>query len=123
MIVDDESDVVSIFKSVLERHEYNVDGFTDPQLALNEFKVNHEKYALIISDIKMPQMSGFELVRQIKQIYADIYIVLVTAFEVKESEFAMMFPSTKVDELIKKPISSQQLLALAIKYVGVVEQH
>jgi CheY-like chemotaxis protein len=64
--------------------------------------MNHEKYALVISDIKTPQMNGFELVRQIKQIYSDINVVLITAFEVKESEFATVFPSTKVDDLVKK---------------------
>ena len=52
MIVDDEGDVVSIFKSMLERQGYNTNGFADLQEALNEFKMNHEKYALVISDIK-----------------------------------------------------------------------
>jgi CheY-like chemotaxis protein len=68
--------------------------------------MNHEKYALLISDIKMPRMNGFELVRQIKQIYSDINIVLITAFEVKESEFVTVLPSTKIDDLVKKPVSS-----------------
>jgi response regulator RpfG family c-di-GMP phosphodiesterase len=66
----------------------------------------------------MLQMSGFEFVRRIKQICPDINVILVTAFEVHESEFATVFQSIKVDELVKKPVSSQQLLALAIKYVS-----
>jgi CheY-like chemotaxis protein len=80
--------------------------------------VNHTKYTLIISDIRTPQMSGFEFVRRIKQICHNINVVLVTAFEVDESEFATVFQSIKVDELVKKPVSSQQLLALAIKYIS-----
>jgi DNA-binding NtrC family response regulator len=53
MIVDDEKDdVVSIFKFILKRQGNNTIDFADLQEALNEFKMKHEKYALVISDIK-----------------------------------------------------------------------
>jgi two-component SAPR family response regulator len=91
MIVDDEVMLFLFFKSMLEKHGYTTNGFAGPQEALNEFKMNDEKYALVISDIKMPRMNGFELVSQIKQIYSNINILLITAFEFKESEFAVAF--------------------------------
>src|SRR3712207_8953718 len=60
LIVDDELDIVLIFKQALSRQGYTVFGFTDPLLALEHFKVNSADYGLVITDVRMPRMSGFE---------------------------------------------------------------
>jgi DNA-binding response OmpR family regulator len=59
MIVDDESDVVFTLKKHLEENGFEVNTFVDPVLALQNFKVNF--YDLLILDIRMPKMNGFEL--------------------------------------------------------------
>jgi hypothetical protein len=50
-------------------------------------------------------------------------LVLMTAFEINKPEFAVLFPSTFVSDLVKKPFSGAQLISIVRKYVGVTEQH
>ena len=68
MIIDDEIDITNLFKEILTNAGYKVDCFTDPLKALAECKINHTKYVLIISDVRMPKMSGIELVKKIAEI-------------------------------------------------------
>jgi two-component system, cell cycle response regulator CpdR len=60
-VVDDEFDIVNVIKLYLQGKGLNVFGFTDPLLALEHFRINCKNYMLIISDIRMPRMNGFEL--------------------------------------------------------------
>lgn len=62
LIVDDEQDIISVFKMVLEMNDFEVDAYNDPLLALSNFKQN--AYDLIILDIRMPDMDGFELFKK-----------------------------------------------------------
>ncbi len=65
LIVDDESDITSALKIYLELQGFQVDAFTDPADALARFKAGF--YHLLILDIKMPEMNGFELYKEIKK--------------------------------------------------------
>ena len=108
LVVDDELDIVVIFKQVLGRQGYTVFGFTDPLLALEHFKVNSEGYSLVIADVRMPQMSGFELAAKIKAIKPDAKVVLMSAFEVSDLEFSM--PGVKIDDFLRKPVDVKTLV-------------
>jgi DNA-binding response OmpR family regulator len=108
LVVDDELDIVVIFKQVLGRQGYTVFGFTDPLLALEHFKVNSEGYSLVIADVRMPQMSGFELAAKIKAIKPDAKVVLMSAFEVSDLEFSM--PGVKIDDFLRKPVDVTTLV-------------
>jgi DNA-binding NtrC family response regulator len=123
MIVDDEPDIVAIIKITLEGQGYEVDGFTSPIDAMEEIMKDINAYALVISDVRMPGMSGFDLARKIRAINLDLPVVLMTAFEINKSEFSMTFPSTSVSELVAKPFTNTQLIGIVRKYVGVTEQH
>jgi PleD family two-component response regulator len=60
-VVDDDYDIAELVKMALQRDGFeNVFAFTDPLLALEHFKVNREDYSLVISDIRMPGLNGFE---------------------------------------------------------------
>ena len=61
LIVDDESDVNLTLKMVLEENGFKVDSFTDPLSALENFKGESDLYDILILDIRMPYMNGFEL--------------------------------------------------------------
>lgn len=65
MLVDDDYDAVFTFKYVLESYNYEVDGFTDPNLAFKTFRAG--LYDLIVIDIRMPTISGFELYKLLKR--------------------------------------------------------
>jgi DNA-binding response OmpR family regulator len=61
MIVDDEIDIATFMKLSLQKWGFNVDSFTDPFLALEHFHLNSKDYTIVISDIRMPGINGFEL--------------------------------------------------------------
>jgi CheY-like chemotaxis protein len=123
MIVDDEPDIVGSLDNALKNHGYRSVCFTDPLKAIEEFRSNSQEYALVVSDIKMPEMDGFEFARNVKEASRDMPVVLMTAYEIDESEFSSLLPPAVSAELLKKPFSNAQLLGIVRKYVGITEQH
>ena len=111
MVLDDDFDISQLVKRILQRHRFkNVFAFTDPLLALEHFRINQKAYSLIISDIRMPTMNGFEFVIEARKINPKVRIVLMTAFEIDDKEFARALPKPKIDGLIRKPAVSQEIL-------------
>src|SRR5215207_2300862 len=107
--VDDEVDIVEVFRRGLEQKGLQVDAYSSPQEALGSFKPNI--YDLAILDIRMPVMSGFELYREMKKGDPAITVCFLSAFEMYPHEFRMMFPSMNgVKTIIKKPVSINELL-------------
>ena len=117
LALDDDFDIISIIRQLLQRRGFNVFGFTEPSLALEHFKVNASKYRLVISDIRMPQMNGFEFIKKVKEIKPEIKVFLMTAFEINDIEFRRVLPSTRIDEFIQKPISIERLNTLVRTHV------
>ena len=67
-IIDDESDIVNLFRDALSKIDgLSIFTFTDPMVALEHFKINKGAYALIISDLRMPEINGTDLVYKIKE--------------------------------------------------------
>ena len=109
LVVDDEFDIVNTITLWLDRHSFDVCGYTDPLLALEHFKNNYNKIDLVLCDIRMPQMNGYELANRIKALQPKVKVILMSAFEIREVEFSKMFHSVKIDSLISKPISMKSL--------------
>jgi DNA-binding response OmpR family regulator len=113
MVVDDERDILRIIKRDLEADDnpFKVDVFHSSELALQEFD-NHPKdyYDLILTDIRMPKMNGFELYRRIKEKNPSMRIAFITAFEINRDEFNKVLPSIDVKDFIIKPISMTDLI-------------
>lgn len=107
LIVDDEPDVTGTFKLGLEESGFNVETFNDPETALSNFKPG--KYDLLLLDIKMPKMNGFELYEKIKKIDGNAKVCFITAFEVYYQSLREQFPDTKIECYIKKPIQIADL--------------
>jgi DNA-binding NtrC family response regulator len=110
LIVDDEFDIVSLIKASLQKHGFNTLAFTDPLLALEHFQNNSKDFALVISDIRMPSMNGYELIRKIKAERPTIKTILISAFEINKEEFSKIMPTVKIDSFITKPVSLKQLI-------------
>ena len=72
LVLDDDFDISNLLKISLMTQGYSVFGFTDPLLALEHFKINHSTYSLVITDLRMPVMSGFEFSNNIKLIKPEI---------------------------------------------------
>jgi DNA-binding NtrC family response regulator len=109
LVVDDEEDIAMQLLKTLENMGFDVDAFTNSEEALEHFKSREKKYSLVISDIRMPGMSGIQLANRIKSIDPDIKILLLTAFEINMSEFDKVMHSTKVDGFMQKPVSIERL--------------
>ena len=109
LVVDDDPDIVLVLKMGLLKNRFLVDAFTNPEEALQSFKSNAESYCLMLSDIRMPGLSGMQLARKVKEINSGVKVVLMTAFEIRDSEFSKVFPSTSVDGFVQKPISIKDL--------------
>lgn len=113
VIVDDESDNLYVVRSALLKVTgYETLSFTDPVKALDYFRENVDLCALVVTDIRMPGMTGFELARLIRQIRSDTKIVFMTAFEVNMAEFEKVFPTLQVDGFIQKPFSPKKLVEI-----------
>ena len=85
-IVDDEQDITNVLKKGLERHGFAVDTFNDPHAALASFQPKY--YDLMIIDIRMPIINGFDFYRQLKQRDTSVKVCFLTAFQsiMKSSE-------------------------------------
>jgi DNA-binding response OmpR family regulator len=112
LVIDDESDVTFTIKNILEDNGFAVDTFNDPILALNYYKVN--LYDLIILDIKMPKMDGFELYIKIREKDPKVKICFLTAIATFNEEFRKtrlaLGKTINEDYFIQKPIKMEDLL-------------
>jgi DNA-binding response OmpR family regulator len=108
LIVDDEPDITSTLKTGLERHGFQVDTQNDPLKALADFKP--DRYAMILLDIRMPKMTGFELYRELKKKDEQASICFLTAFDIYYDEFKKMFPDMEVSCFLRKPIRISDLV-------------
>ena len=112
LVIDDESDVTFTIKNILEDNGFAVDEFNDSILALNNYKTN--LYDLIILDIKMPKMDGFELYIKIREKDPKVKICFLTAIATFNEEFRktrlVLGKTINEDYFIHKPIKIEDLV-------------
>ena len=112
LLVDDEYDIALTFKIGLEDSGFVVDSFTDPSSALLNFKTN--SYDLLLLDVKMPKIDGFELCRQMKKIDDKVKVCFMTAFDVRKSDLkvdpTIFNNNNNSKQIIQKPISIDDLV-------------
>jgi CheY-like chemotaxis protein len=107
ILVDDEADILTVMKKSMS--SYQVMAFSDSRAALNALRNNPTEYCILVTDLRMPGLTGFELAREAKKLNPDILVVLVTAFEIKLAEFNSVFPSTRIDGTLHKPFRLAEL--------------
>ena len=113
MLIDDEFDIILTLKGILEGAGFKVDSYTDTLLALNNYKINF--YDLVILDIRMPKMDGFQLYTKIRKKEPKVKISFLTASEFYYEEFRKKYSSELVKLLdkeyfIQKPIKNEELI-------------
>ncbi|HYT02354.1 MAG TPA: response regulator [Candidatus Acidoferrum sp.] len=112
LLVEDEQDIATVLDMVLEEGGYEVDCFSDPVLALKNFRAR--SYDLVILDIKMPEMDGIELSQQIKKIDNAVKVCFLTASELYYEEFrkelGLEEPTLDKDLFLRKPIQNEELM-------------
>ena len=116
LVVDDEKDIASVCHMILEDAGFEVDVFTDPIVALTSFKSSY--YDLVILDIKMPNMDGFELYKKIKELDDKVKVCFLTASEMFYELFrSKEYSSIDSDLFIHKPIGNKDLVQKVNKLI------
>jgi DNA-binding response OmpR family regulator len=108
VIVDDEPDITAVLKKGLEQNGFAVDTYNDPQAALSSYKPG--QCDLMIIDIRMPKINGFDLYREIRRRDSSVKVVFLTAFEIYYDEFRKLFPTIDVKAFIRKPVGIMDLV-------------
>ncbi|MCV0400985.1 MAG: response regulator [Nitrosopumilus sp.] len=116
LVVEDDVDLIGIYKEILELHEFHVETALDGKEGVQKFI--DIKPSLVIMDGDMPVLDGYEAFKQIKEIDANANVVIVTGF----SEFEPKSQEAIKEGLIKvisKPLGVDELLELAKKYTEI----
>ena len=109
LVVDNERDITTTLQFGLEDGGFNVDAFNDPSLVSKSFKPNF--YDLVLIDIVMPNMDGFELYERLKKIDPDVNVCFLTASEMYHEEFRKAEQcALDKDLFLQKPISNDDLI-------------
>jgi DNA-binding NtrC family response regulator len=118
-VVDDEIDLAVLFKDALSQiPKVEVFAFSDPLQALEHFRDNQKNYTCVISDYRMPGLTGVELLNKVKQINPEVRSILMTAFEIEDEVFNTY---NCIDKFLQKPITIANLLAVVQRYISKME--
>jgi DNA-binding NtrC family response regulator len=116
-IVDDEPDILNLFQDFLSKIKgISIFTFTDPLMALEHVRMNKNEYLLVISDLRMPNLDGLELVKVIKDLNPLVRTVLMTAFAIKDDLFQEYARQEIINNFLQKPV------LLADLYVQVTKE-
>ncbi|MFL6342437.1 MAG: PleD family two-component system response regulator [Nitrososphaeraceae archaeon] len=111
LLVDDEPDICIVYQIVLQDAGYECISYTDSVKALQEYRPNY--YNLVILDIKMPVLDGFELCKKIIELDKTVHIIFITASEAYYEQFrSQRFPELGKINYIQKPIGNQELIRI-----------
>ena len=100
LVVDDERDILEMVLRYLRRHDYLPNGFWEPLSALQEFELDPGRYAMLITDVNMPGMTGIDLAQEMLKINSNLKVMYMTAN-----------PNLKgvaKDKIIRKPFSFEE---------------
>lgn len=111
-VVGDEQDIVSLFREALSQIEgCTVYGFTEPEAALEHFIDNQQYYNLILTDFRMPEQNGIELLITMNQIKPSIKTLLMSAFGIRDEEIFQQYKNKSIiNGFLQKPIALSDLI-------------
>jgi DNA-binding response OmpR family regulator len=112
LVVDDEEDILTVVEQMLQQLNTPADSFTDPEEALRSFRANPTRYSLIISDFRMPRMSGLDFIHSIRQLHSTVNIVVISAFDPTREETDSFIVNLGVKEILVKPFNFAQFISV-----------
>jgi DNA-binding response OmpR family regulator len=111
MIVEDDQDIAQLFAITLQDNGFVVEVFNDPLSALSNYKVGN--YDLLLLDIRMPVMNGFELCQKIRDKDKKVQVCFITARVDAIDEFRRLFPDLQeIDCFVRKPVGMDNLVKI-----------
>ncbi|HKO64828.1 MAG TPA: response regulator [Candidatus Nitrosocosmicus sp.] len=113
IIVEDEMELASLYKTYLNAAGFNAISFVDPLLAFEYYTKNTRNIQLVITDLRMPTMSGIELACKIRKINKNVVIFLITAFMIEDLiNSSKEYMEAQIDRILEKPMK-----------LGLLKQH
>lgn len=109
LVIDDEQELANLYKEFIKGIGYEAVSFTNPILALEHYKQYLDKYSLILTDLRMPGMSGIELANKIRELNSEIEIFLTTAFDIEDIKNHKNYQQAKINKVLQKPIKLSTL--------------
>jgi len=110
LLIDDDPSISFLFTQYLRSAGMIVDAFTDPERALTHFiESDYRYYDLVITDIRMTQLNGFELYQQLKAVDPNVQIIFVTALDIAQ-EITTLLPEVKLNQFLMKPVNPNVLI-------------
>jgi DNA-binding NtrC family response regulator len=106
LLIDDEESLIKWLSYALEQNGYSVFATTEPKIALNRLK--EERFDCIISDIKMPEIDGFQFLRKVREIYPATPLIFITAYGTMESVVSAL--RDHASDYIMKPFGIDEIL-------------
>ena len=123
-IVDDELDITRLFRDALTNNidDASVVTFNDPIIALEHYTKNKQSYALVIADMRMPAVSGLELLKKVKKLNPKVRTILISAYEFQNNpEFEIYLKDGIINSYLQKPIKINRLRQIARNEFGMYE--
>ena len=124
-IIDDELDITQLYQDAIYGHVtgMSVVCFNNPVTAFEHFKDNKQDYVLVISDLRMPNLNGLDLLKKIRLLNSNVRTILVSAYEVKEDKvFQKYMEDGTIDLFIEKPLMIDWLSQKVREQVEVFEK-
>ena len=108
LLIEDDADLLDLFTDALNANGYYVDKFTNPLEALSVFERNPNNYHLVLSDVRMPEINGIQLIKKIKDINENINCVLMSAFDL--DSYKEQMEELELKTFMRKPMLIEQLV-------------
>lgn len=111
-IIDDEIDITVLFENAIcaDIMDISVVSFNDPGVALEHFSKNKQEYALVISDMRMPNLDGLALLNKVKELNPKVRTMLVSAYDFQNNPiFEKYLQQGIIDSFMEKPIKINRL--------------
>ena len=109
LVVDDDPDIARVIVQWLDRDGFKVSAFTDPAMALEDYKLNCNTCSLILSDIRMPGMNGYEFIKKTQEIDKQAKVIFMSSFDIEDKEFHNVLSDIKVHAFLQKPFTLRAL--------------
>lgn len=123
LFIDDNPDLTQALQVAIElraRGALSITTYNDPVEAIRSFK--RGDYDLVLLDYHMPRMNGFEVCRELRRIDNSVKVCLLTASDIRGSEFATMLYDVKVQALIRKPATLGTIMTMLNEFVPPVQK-
>ncbi len=105
-IIDDDLDIAELFSEALKSQGIHANAFNHPITAIEYLYRHHDEFSLVITDWRMPSMTGLELTKLVQQMDDQIKVIVMSAFDLDEDQLKEI----KMNEYLRKPIHITQLL-------------